>query len=146
MRAYSAESPEEKAALDEGTAWEYTSGGHDGNPEIDVLLLDAQDFTSVAQTEVSAANGRYQYQLSDVQTGDYVIFAGSDRDYDGYVGDAGESAGAYLSLDQPQVISVSANRSGINFTTGLDVNLPALRNHGPAKLKAGIRRQPLPMP
>jgi serine protease len=111
-----------------------------------VLLLDAQDFTSVAQTEVSAANGRYQYQLSDVQTGDYVIFAGSDRDYDGYVGDAGESAGAYLSLDQPQVISVSANRSGINFTTGLDVNLPALRNHGPAKLKAGIRRQPLPMP
>ena len=56
--------------------------------------------------------------------GEYILFAGTDSDNDFTVGDPGESAGAYISMDQPRVIRLTRDRSGFNFTTSFNLNLP----------------------
>ena len=56
--------------------------------------------------------------------GEYILFAGTDSDNDYMVGDPGESSGAYISMDQPRVIRLNRDRSGFNFTTSFNLNLP----------------------
>ncbi|MEK6195030.1 MAG: S8 family peptidase, partial [Deltaproteobacteria bacterium] len=89
-----------------------------------VLLLDPDTFVAVAQFDVAApVNGVYPFSLS-APAGEYILFAGTDSDNDYNVGDPGESAGAYVSMDRPRVIRLNRDRTGFNFTTSFNLNLP----------------------
>ncbi|MBT8333288.1 MAG: hypothetical protein KJP19_02575, partial [Deltaproteobacteria bacterium] len=90
-----------------------------------VLLLDTlDDNTPVDQVEVSPSNGLYPYNFTSVSNGAYSIYAGTDSDNDGFIGDAGEAMGAYIALDQPVAIDVNSDLSNLDFTTSFNVNLP----------------------
>jgi len=90
-----------------------------------VLLVDSVTQETIAIENVPVANGAYSYLFNNVPQGTYEIFAGSDRDNDGYIGDAGEAIGAYPSLDQPADIFVDTDMAGLDFSTGYLVSLPA---------------------
>jgi serine protease len=89
-----------------------------------VLLLDAETFLPRYQDEVFTTNGSYAYKFSSVEEGDYIVYAGTDSDNDFFVGDAGESNGAYISLDQPTTIRVNKNLAGIDFSTSFNIDFP----------------------
>jgi serine protease len=77
------------------------------------------------QVEVSASNGAYPFVFTKVPAGKYIVFAGTDSDNDYFIGDSGEAAGAYISLDQPSIVTVKDHTGGINFSTAFKLNLPA---------------------
>lgn len=82
-----------------------------------VLLFD-ENLEPVAQTDVVPVNGRYSYSLSAVPAGDYFIGAGTDSDNDLFICDEGEACGAYPTLADPALVSVSSDRSGLDFISG----------------------------
>ncbi len=90
-----------------------------------VLLLDANTYLTHYYDEAIAINGSYAYKFPSVSEGDYIVFAGTDSDNDFLIGDAGESSGAYNSLDQPTAIHVNKDLGGIDFNTSFNVDLPA---------------------
>ena len=55
---------------------------------------------------VAASNGEYRWALNDLPAGSYRIVAGSDMDDDNFLCDAGESCGAYRTLDAAERITV----------------------------------------
>ena len=68
----------------------------DGTPDADVgtifvILVDA-DGTTVAATD-TAASSDFRFALAQVRPGTYTLLAGTDRDDDGQIGDAGELFG-----------------------------------------------------
>ena len=66
---------------------------------------------SAAATFVLAYGGR-RMPISEA-----VITIGRSLDNDIVIGDAGNAIGAYLSVDQPIVITVDRDISGLNFRT-----------------------------
>lgn len=91
-----------------------------------VLLVDPVTLEAEAQVGVQATDGRYAYNFSNVSSGGrYLIVAGSDRDNNGYINNAGEAMGAYLSLDQITYVDADANLSGLDFTTDLRISISA---------------------
>lgn len=81
------------------------------------LLVNPDDLKDIIASDyMEASNGVYEYSFT-VSQGAYLIFAGSDRDRDDYIGDAGESFGAYISTDQPAEITADRDISGLDFTT-----------------------------
>jgi serine protease len=90
-----------------------------------VLLMNADTYEIVDQLGVRAQNGRYAYTFTDVPRGRYMIFAGSDRDSDGYIDNAGESFGAYGAMEQMSVVVADQDLGGLDFTTDLKLFLPA---------------------
>ena len=88
-----------------------------------VLLVDAETLEIKAQDNVPFEAGGYLYRFRNVPSGTYQIFGGTDLNNDFFLGDPGEAYGAYLTLDQPLPISISANRSGLNFITNYDVTI-----------------------
>jgi serine protease len=105
-----------------------------------VLLLDADTYIARYQDEVSATNGSYAYNFDAVAEGNYIVFAGTDSDNDLYIGDSGESTGAYISLDQPVIINVDENLVGIDFNTSFNLDLPTDLSIGSGNSKSGVRR------
>lgn len=84
-----------------------------------VLLYDPDSDETVETQGVAGVDGRYVFRFENVADGDYQIYAGSDADNDGAVCDAGESCGAWLTLDQPATVSVRGSIiTDIDFTTG----------------------------
>jgi len=105
-----------------------------------VLLVDmADEIEVVDQDETSSSNG-LSYSFSNVASGTYSIYAGTDSDNDGYIGDAGEAIGAYFSLDQPAEIDVSSDLSSLDFVTSFNFNLPAGSTSGLFYEQVSIRR------
>ena len=86
-----------------------------------IKVLDAETLTSVASGTATAGNGSYDYRVSDVPFGEYLIYAGSNFDNDEDICDPGEACGAYLSLDQPTAVRVDSDKTGIDFATGFDL-------------------------
>jgi serine protease len=89
-----------------------------------VLLLDPTTKEIVQQVNVAAANAEYAYSFDDVTAGEnFLIVAGSDRDNDGIIGNAGESFGAYTSRDQVTQVNADNDTTGLNFATNLSLTL-----------------------
>jgi serine protease len=93
------------------------------NPEADAglfyVIAVREDGTSEGSAAVVAAsNGEYQWVLNDLPAGRYRIFAGSDMDNDDFLCDAGESCGAYRTLDAAEQIDV--NPASTPEITGID--------------------------
>jgi len=105
-----------------------------------VLLIDVDTNLSFYQEEISAANGLYTYRFDSVAQGNYIVFAGTDSDNDFYLGDSGESSGAYISMDQPTIIRVDKNLSGIDFNTSFNLNLPTELSTDTVKSESCVRR------
>ncbi len=104
-----------------------------------VLLFD-ENLEPVAQTDVVPVNGRYSYSLTAVPEGDYFLGAGTDSDNDLSICDAGEACGAYPTLANPAVITVSSDRAGLDFITGFLNFTTELSSTGPAQTESGVGR------
>lgn len=86
------------------------------NDTIFVLLLDPDTFDTLYQTSTTNL-ASFAFAFSGVTAGDYLLVAGTDRDNDDFLGDAGELFGAWPDLDDPQTITVvgGVNSSDLEF-------------------------------
>ena len=103
-----------------------------------VLLLDPLTLEAKFQASTTAGNS-FRFAMGSVAPGTYLLVAGTDRDNDGLLGDAGELFGAWPSLDDPQAITIAAG----NNTTGLDFGmqeLATMMSVGQQRLPVAIRR------
>ena len=92
-----------------------------------VLLIDSADNSILDQYNVRASGGVYSYSFSRVpQGGTYLIVAGSDRDNNSYIDNAGESVGAYPTLDQITYVEATDNLSDLDFFTNLNLSISAI--------------------
>lgn len=102
-----------------------------------VILVDAQTERTVAELEVdfSSTVGGYPFAFAGVAPGRYLVFAGTDLNNNGDLGDRGESFGAFLTIDQPTTLNIANNRGDLNFNTGFNISLPSwLQTLSPEKL------------
>ena len=107
-----------------------------------ILLLDADTYEAIAQVAGAGENGVYTYSFTDLSYGDqYVIYAGTDPNNDDYICDEGEICGAYLSLDEPAVLTVQSDLEGLDFSTDVIVNISNAGTQG-----AMLDRLPLEIP
>ncbi len=81
-----------------------------------VLLLDPSTFETRFQT-TTASGSSFDFAFSGVAAGSYLLVAGTDRDNDDFLGDAGELFGAWPDLDDPRAIAVvgGVNSTGLEF-------------------------------
>ncbi len=99
-----------------------------------VLLIDADNGDVVDQWQGAPENGEYNFQFSNITFSNeqrFVIYAGTDLNNNGFICDAGEICGAYVSLNQPQSIAADDTHSDLDFTSGFSVglqSLPAIHN------------------
>ncbi|MBL0727444.1 S8 family serine peptidase [Piscinibacter sp. HJYY11] len=90
-----------------------------------VQLVNPDTMAGVAQRQVSATNGVYNFSFTNVAAGTYIVVAGSDPDNDDTICNVGEACGAYLTLDDPVRVTVNANRSGLDFTADFVTSIGA---------------------
>jgi serine protease len=88
-----------------------------------IQLVDATTNEIVYELGVQSLNGIYNFTLAGVARGSYFLFAGTDLDDDDNVGDVGELTGAYRSLEQPQILVVDRNISGLNFVSEPNIRI-----------------------
>jgi serine protease len=88
-----------------------------------VLLLDPVSGDSRYQVDVRSEGGVYRFRFDGVAPGRYELYSGTDADNDGYVCDAGESCGAYRTLDQPSEVEVTGATSLEAFSIGFDATI-----------------------
>lgn len=98
-----------------------------------ILLMDLDTGEIVDIISTPGEDGIYDYQFSDVSMGSYNIFTGTDSNNDGYIGDTGESFGAYLSTDQVTAIDVESDMTGLNFVTEFNVDILELEAQQPVQ-------------
>ena len=73
-----------------------------------VLVIDALTGQTVYETEVNGSAGNYPWSLPSVLPGNFYILAGTDIDNDNFICDAGEACGAYFTLSDPSLLSITA--------------------------------------
>lgn len=88
-----------------------------------VLLVDAATNQAVAQQAVGASGGVYNFSFTGVTSGSYQIFVGADSNNDDFICDPGEACGIYISVDEPTIVDVNSDVSGLDFTTGFDSSI-----------------------
>lgn len=98
-----------------------------------VLLLDSDSGDAVGQAQVASTGA---FTIEGVRPGGYYLIAGSDMDNDNYIGDAGEAFGAYLSLDNPTLLEIGDNRSGLDMVTSFRLSLSGTASGTPDPLDA----------
>jgi serine protease len=102
-----------------GTLAETTGGYHY------ILLLDPETSDSITQVGTAGTDGVYEYSFSNLPEGKtYTIYAGTDPDNDFFICGEGEACGAYISLDEPVVLTVEGDMENIDFTTNINMSLP----------------------
>ena len=88
-----------------------------------ILLVDAVTDEPVDFVTASAVDGEYAFNISNVASGTYQLFTGTDSDNDSFLCDGGEACGAYRTLDSPDIIVINSDRSDLDFVSGFPVNL-----------------------
>lgn len=86
-----------------------------------VLLMD-QDYTLIGMLDSSGSGGSYPFRFDGVPKGSYYLFAGTDSDWDDLICDDGEACGAYPTIAQPVLFEVTGDRSGLDFSVGLNLS------------------------
>lgn len=108
-----------------------------------ILLYEEGAEQPIAELSATANLGRYEFAFNNVPQGLYEVFAGSDADNDLLICDSGEACGSWLTVDQPIVIELEANREDINFPVDYLVGLPDIATvEEPARraLRRGISK------
>jgi len=90
-----------------------------------ILLVDPVTLEAKYQVTARASGGVYSFSFTGVAAGTYKLFAGSDADNNDSICDVGEACGAYISLDSPATVTVSGNRSGLDFFSGYTTSIGA---------------------
>jgi serine protease len=106
-----------------------------------VLLVDPLTGETIDEFATSATNGRYPYRFTEVPGGSYLIISGSDSNNNFLICDAGESCGAYPTLDQPSEVNVNDNLSLSDFQTGYITGFSALSGKPSSITRRSYRRQ-----
>jgi serine protease len=65
-------------------------------------------------------------EVDRLPVGIYEIWAGTDNDNDLFICDAGETCGAWPSIDTPAVITISEDRNDIIFPSDYQISLPSI--------------------
>jgi serine protease len=107
-----------------------------------ILLVDAATFVPVAQADVTATDGVYDYAFDGVPAGSYFVFGGSDFDNDGYLCHGGEACGGYPTLDLLTPVSISGDRGDLDFASGFLQSIGVLGPRGAGSLPS----RGIPMP
>ena len=91
-----------------------------------VLLVDALTGDPVGQCdpgggagqcEAAVSGGEYTFRFTDVPSGDYDLFAGSDADNNFLTCDSGGSCGAFPATSDPAPLTVvDQDRTGVDFS------------------------------
>jgi serine protease len=102
-----------------------SSLGDTGDAGLLRVRLRNVDTNAERDVTVAASNGEYRWTIADVPPGRYRLFAFSDADNDGEVCDPGEACGAYLTSDQPLVLDVQGNQSGLDFPVSFGIEAAA---------------------
>lgn len=79
------------------------------NETIFVLAVRPISRTTVRQDETDSQRG-FAYRLESLPVGSYALFAGTDRDDDGFICDIGDLCGALPSTLEPDVIRVESGQ------------------------------------
>ena len=88
------------------------------------ILIDEYGVSNGESLGVKASGGYYFYSFNNVQPGEYWIVAGSDRNNNFTLGDAGEAFGAYPPINQIDYIIVESSDINIpDFTTNLMLSI-----------------------
>jgi serine protease len=96
------------------------------NPQADaglfyVIAVREDGSSEGSAAVVAASNGEYSWALNDLPAGSYRIVAGTDMDDDNFLCDAGESCGAFRTLDAAERILVDPAMdpeiTGIDFVS-----------------------------
>ncbi|WP_353570761.1 S8 family peptidase [Candidatus Albibeggiatoa sp. nov. BB20] len=87
-----------------------------------ILLIDTDSQETVKQTSASALDGIYDFRFTNILTGNYQVVAGTDANNNNVICEPGEACGAYLTLSRPSNINVDDSYSGVDFSTGFNVN------------------------
>jgi serine protease len=95
------------------TVGQVAAGGNVGY--LYIVLLDPETNSTVFGTQADFAAVGYLWQMLDAPAGNFLIVAGTDADNDGFICDAGEACGEYITRDQPIVITVDQNLTGLDF-------------------------------
>ncbi len=83
-----------------------------------ILLVDADTLSTVQEVRVNATNGYYNYKFTNVPSGTYQLIVGTDSDNDGFICGEAEACGSYLTLDNPNTITLSRSTTLLDFATG----------------------------
>jgi len=76
-----------------------------------ILLFDEDSGELVTGVDVDVQGGRYDFRFDNIAPGTYLLFTGTDNNNDFFICDAGESCGAFGTVDAP--ISIVVDASGI---------------------------------
>lgn len=88
-----------------------------------ILLINPTSLETILETRALAVKGIYDFKLTGVPSGTYILAAGSDFNNDGFICDLGEACGAFLTLSDPISIDItSSSKSRIDFGTGFNVS------------------------
>jgi serine protease len=90
-----------------------------------ILLVHPVTGDTVDYVEAEPQGGRYRFRFTDVNPGEYLIYAGTDVDNDFFICDRGEACGSYPTVDQPLALEVQGDMSGVNFISGFGLRLGA---------------------
>lgn len=115
-----------------------TTGGDVGT--VYVLVVDADSLEAVDEAVTSEREG-YRYETSAFPAGKYLIVAGTDRNDDGYICDAGEACGIYPLFDSPVLLEMEGEMRDLDFAVsydfsfGVDQGSNATANQGLMRFK-----------
>jgi serine protease len=114
-------------------------GGEDFASDVGVLyvlLYDPEAEDAIYQdVSENSLDGSYPFRFDNVPPGEYELIAGSDADNDFFICDAGESCGAYLTINSPVTLRPDANRNDLDFAAQFPVSLPTLTSGSSIGLK-----------
>ena len=105
-----------------------------------ILLIDPVTGNALDDYKTSAINGRYSYSFDQVPAGTYLIVSGSDSNNNSFICDAGESCGAYLTVEQPSEVNVNASQSLSDFPTAYITGFSALAAESGNNSRRSYRR------
>jgi serine protease len=88
------------------------------NDTVFVLLVDPITLEAFYQTETQVG-ASFNFSMANVDSGVYLLVAGTDRDNDDLLGDDGELFGAYPSIDSPLPVTVVDGQSPGNLDFAL---------------------------
>jgi len=97
-----------------------------------VLAFQPGTTAPIEQTE-TFQEANFGYNLSSLPPGDYILYAGTDRDGDGFICDVGDLCGAMPTVAAPLPLSVAAGSRLIDkdipmaeVVTGAGATVPPL--------------------
>ncbi len=120
-------------------------GGFGGNVgHVYIVVIDPNTGETVFGTETDFAAGNFPYLMSGVPAAEYLIVAGTDYDNDGFICDEGEVCGEYLTRDQPIVVTVDRDLSGLDFLVNYEAQVGPLDSveAAAADARRGVGRTP----